>query len=162
MVARMALILGWLALAVSLPMGMIYISLWNPPQGPCPTWALIYLFVDATDHLKGTLMLAPFFIGLVLGTLATLVPRPSPPLLWACRIGVVGVCESWAPGVLYWTFPQPFLISGLGIGFLFCAAGSLLIGLSAWIRPVRASSESENGKQSTASNANPNSGTGET
>ena len=163
-VARTVLALGWVALVASLPMAMDYgaASVWNPqPLISYSTWADIY-WVSSLS-IFGTFLLAPFFVGLAAGTLATVVPPllTRPRLVWACRILTIGVCESWTIGVghvVNHIFDWP-TIGGVGIGFFFCGMGSLLIGLSALIRPVRAISEGKNGKQNTASGANPDSGT---
>ena len=167
--ARIALSAGWVALVVSLPMIMNYApggSAWNPgPLRPEYTWAVVHWYVGPADMLR-KLLLAPFFVGLAAGTLATILPSRFDPrgLVWACRLGAVGVCEVVLLSLLWMIVNHfdPNVRGGFGIGFLFFAVGSLLIGLSAWIRPVRAKIDGENGKQSASSDANPNSGTGET
>jgi hypothetical protein len=164
-VARTVLALGWAALAVSLPLVMDYepASVWNPQQlVPSTTWAFIWWFVSA-PYLQGVLLVSPYLIGLTAGTLATALPSRfvSSRLIWVCRIGTVGVCESWTLGALKVaaSLSNVDTSGSIGSGFLFCGIGSLLIGLSVWIRPVRAGSGGKNGEQNTASGANPDSGT---
>ncbi len=178
-VARLALFLGWLALALSMPRCMAYEpdwaarTPWNLPLIPHSTWEMIYGLLappnSLAGSLMGTLLLSPFFIGTAAGSLATTLPQRyfRPWLAWLCRVVTAGICVSWSLGLAQAI--SKMIASNMkhstevaGNGFLFFAVGSLLIGLSAWIRPVRAKIDGENGKQSASSDANPNSGTGET
>jgi hypothetical protein len=142
LVAHVALILGWLTLAVSLFMNMGTVTVgWNHKS--YSTWAIISWFFRP-PYWGGMLLFAPLFIGLAAGTLATAAPARSaaPCLIWLCRIGAVGVCEGLPLGLLYLVACfriSPSASDGNGIGTLFFATGSLLIGLSAWIRPAGAS-----------------------
>jgi hypothetical protein len=163
LVARVALILGWMVLVVCLPMPMFYVAgFWNPlPLTSYSTFAVVRWFVDgpnqflgkapltfggAPSHFMGTFLLSPFFVGLAAGTLAALVPVliARPRLLWACRIGTMGIFGGWilyGGGQLIGSLMDPNILNepgGIGMGFLFCVVGSLLIGLSAWIRPAGA------------------------
>ena len=136
-VARWVLILGWVVLLVSMPLIMDYfpVSVWNPQLTYRPTWVVIYWSLGSSDPLA-KLILIPYFFGLAAGTITTLVPAPSSRLIWICRIGALGVCElSSLYGVSYLLIPQN-MIGGVGGGFYVCALGSLLIGASAWIRPI--------------------------
>lgn len=166
MAARVVLILGWIALAASLPMVIDYVpggTVWSPvPLEPECTWAMIRWYVLSADLLR-KILLAPFFIGLAAGALATILPFRilSHQLLWAFRISAVGVCEITGLGLL-WVMVKhsdPNVPGGFGVGFLFFAVGGLLIGLAAWIRPIRARSGGKNGERNTARGTNPGSDT---
>lgn len=153
-VARATLILGWVVVVASLPMGIAADDVWGKIT-VYSTWAEI-----TSPYLM--FFTIPFFLGLAGATLAGLMPTRSTHsrLLWACRITTVGLlCEVLADGalILITHLYQPRVDTtnldraigasiGGGFGGLLLVIGSLLIGLSAWIRPVRASSESENGK----------------
>ena len=150
--ARVVLILGWFTLAVGLlsNMGTVTVG-WN--QKSYSTWTVIsWLF--RPPYWGGVLLFAPLFIGLAAGTVATLIPTRSTTFwpLWLCRVGAVGVCEGVPLGMLYlvsYFGNSQNAAGGHGIGTLFFATGSLFIGLSAWIRPVRiAVSDGEAGKPS--------------
>ena len=143
--ARLVLILGWVILAASMPFVIYYGPVWtgwirgglNPPLRPYPTW-YVYLWSLNYYNLPTRFLIAIYFFGLVVGTITTILPSQlvRQPLVWVCRIGAVG---AFLPVFQYVIihFPSALLVVKDGIGCPLCIIGSVLIGVSAWIRPIR-------------------------
>ena len=158
-IARIVLALGWIAIFAGLPMNLMSVQILGSTS-TYSTWASI------TSPFW--LLFTPIFLGLAAGTSAGLLSRTARPLLlWVCRIAtVVLFCEeALFMGWLGWcwlvtTRPSQGPPATDCIGLPLFTVGSLLVGLSAWIRPVRARVEGKNGEQNTASGVNPDSSTG--
>ena len=147
-VARILLILGWIAVLASLPMGM-FADEFAYPWGVAkvyPTWTII-----TSPYL--VFFTIPLFLGLAAGTVAGAMRyrvRRSWPF-WVCRASTVGLLleNLTAAGAvcLIALFHHPSsgatnasralsASEGGGFGAFFLALGSLLIGLSPWIIPI--------------------------
>ena len=148
--ARRVLIIGWVLLLISMPMTMASFpaSVQHPSQRVAnrSTWAAIRWSVE----LPKPPLFIPYFGGLVAATLGAAIPLLGPRWIWLCRVGAAGVCSwLWATEVAF-ALILPALNVVLGIGFYVFCLGSLLIGLSAWIRPA-GTGKSDNAPNSPAS-----------
>ncbi len=148
-IARILLVLGWMAVLASLPMGMFADGFAYPWGGAkvYSTWTVV-----TSPYL--VIFTIPLFLGLAAGTMAGAMcyrVRRS-WLFWVCRASTVGLLleNLTAAGAvcLIAFFHQPSsgatnasralsASEGGGFGAFFLAFGSLLIGLSPWIIPIR-------------------------
>ena len=166
---RLRLWAGWTVYAIG--WAVWFISLWTPafflvPHATLPLPTIDFLILDligclgalARLHFYSGLLIAPYFLGLAAAVGCALRPK-SARILTLLRI--ISLCG--------------FLVDYGGVGYLMenhrrflaggplLALGSTLICIGVWLVPPRhAMIAGKNGKQSTASNTNPNSGTGET
>ena len=130
--ARIMLILGWIAVMVSLPMYMITLE-YLGSSSTYTTWTTI------TSPFF--LLFTPIFLGWVAGTMACLLSHSAPRwVIWTCRIVTVGLfCEVLLPmAVLFLPMcPQPATPGvPVALGLPLFIVGSLLIGLPPWIISV--------------------------
>ena len=143
---------GWLLLYISMAMVVgYYVN--NPFSTGVRPWPGLFLIAWSLDPIgiRGLAVLfVPYYLGLASATAAVIFPTRmvSKWLIWTFRICAFGTWEA----LLVLLINKNNIPSS---GALIFMGGSVLIGLSAWIRPVRAGHWVNNGKQNLASGSEP-------
>ena len=134
--ARGVLIIGWVLLLISMPMTMASFPSSVQHQSHRVAHRSVWAAISWSVELPNPVLFIPYFGGLAATTLGAGLPLLGPRSIWLCRAVAVGVCGwLWATEAAF-VLVLPALNVVLGIGFYVFCLGSLLIGLSAWIRPV--------------------------